>query len=375
MKDWGLGIKDYFQLMTHAQSLIPIPQSFILSPMLTQQLRFYPNRRIVAEPYELPSPAPNQVLVKVNRSAISAGSEMNFVRHGPEAYGIVPKPGDASYNIGYMATGQVVALGDGVTQVSIGERVLTGSTHASHCLVDLSKTGTVMDRIPDNVSDDAACFAILGDVALHGVRRANLQIDQAVAVFGMGMVGQLTIQLARLSGAYPLIAVDLDDARLQMARAAGATHTINASREDAVARIRQITSELGRVTGAEVIFHCTQIAAILQSLLEACANRGRIILTGSPPGTATIRLQEDLLRREISITGIYESGMNEPHAYWAFTRERNRRACLRMMSQGTLMIEPLITHRVSFAQAQAMYDMMASSPSGWLGVVFGWGED
>ena len=160
-----------------------------------------------------------------------------------------------------------------------------------------------------------------------------------------------------------------------MARAAGATHTINASREDAVARIRQITSELGRVTGAEVIFHCTQIAAILQSLLEACANRGRIILTGSPPGTATIRLQEDLLRREISITGIYESGMNEPHAYWAFTRERNRRACLRMMSQGTLMIEPLITHRVSFAQAQAMYDMMASSPSGWLGVVFGWGED
>lgn len=341
-------------------------------------LRFYPNRRIVVEPHDVPRPSANQVLVEVTHTAVSAGSEMNFIRHGPQAYGITPKPGDAGdagYNIGYMAAGRVAALGERVEGVALGERVLTGGTHASHCLVDLDNPHAVFDPIPDALDAGEACFAVLGDVALHGVRRANLQIDQAVAVFGMGMVGQLTLQLARLSGAYPLIAVDLDDERLQVAAMTGASHTINASREDATQRIRQITTQLGRSAGAEVIFHCTQVPSILQSLLEACANRGKIVLTGSPPGTATIRLQEDLLRREITITGIYESGMNEAHPYWPFTRQRNRRACLRMMAQESLHIAPLISHRVPFTRAQAIYDMMSATPAGWLGVVFEWGNE
>jgi threonine dehydrogenase-like Zn-dependent dehydrogenase len=342
--------------------------------MQQQQLRFYPNRRIVAEPYPMPQPNANQVLVRVTHTAISAGSEMNFVRHGPQAYGIEPKPDDTSYNIGYMAAGEVAKMGEGVSHVYVGERVLTGGTHASHCLVDLAKAGSILDPIPEGLDTGTACFAILGDVALHGVRRANLQIDQSVAVFGMGMVGQLTLQLARLSGAYPLIAVDLDDERLKIAKATGASHIINANRESADVRIREITSQMGRATGAEVVFHCTQVPHILQSLLTACANRGKIVLTGSPPGTATIRLQEDLLRREITITGIYESDMNEVHPYWSFTRERNRRACLRMMAQGALQVKPLISHRVPYTQAQAMYDMMAESPSGWLGIVLEWGS-
>lgn len=336
--------------------------------MRGRRLIFHPGPRIEVQAFDLPQPVGGQVLVRIACSAVSAGSEMNFVRHGPQAYGIRPRGDDAGYAIGYMSAGTVAALGPDATGLAVGDRVVTGSHHANYWLADPALPSGFLLRMPDGVSDEAAGFAVLGDVALHGVRRANLQIDGSVAVFGMGMVGQLTLQLARISGAHPLIAVDLSDDRLETSRISGATHVINAGREDAVARIREITGG----AGAETIFHCTQAASILQQLLEASADRGRIVMTGSPPGTATIRLQEDLLRREITLTGIYETGLAGAHPYWPWTRERNRLACLRMMGQGALNVDPLLTHVSPYAEAQAVFDMMARGSSGWLGVVLDW---
>lgn len=339
-----------------------------MRPATGERLVFHPGPRIAVERFEVPQPVGRQALVRVSRSAVSAGSEMNFVRFGPEAYGIKPSGSDAGYPIGYMAVGTVEAVGPDASGVAVGDRVLTGGHHANYWLVDPNLPSGFIMRVPEGVSDDAAGFAVLGDVALHGVRRAGLQVGGSAAVFGMGMVGQLTLQLARVSGSHPLIAVDLDDDRLARAAAVGATHTINASRENAVERIRAITGG----AGAETVFHCTQAAGILQQLLQACASRGRIVLTGSPPGTATIRLQEDLLRREITLTGIYETGLNEPHAYWPWTRERNRATCLRLMAEGALRVDPLITHVAPSTEAQATFDMLAAGSAGWLGVVIQW---
>ena len=315
----------------------------------------------------MPEPGPRQVLVRVARSHVSAGSEMNFLRHGAAGYGLPPGTPD-QVPIGYMAVGRIAALGSGVQGNSVGERVLTGGNHASHWLVDLDSPNAILERIPENVSDEAAGFAILGDVALHGVRRAGLQIESSAAVFGMGIVGQLTLQLARISGAYPLIAIDLFDSRLEKATQCGATHAINAGRDNAVQAIRAITGG----AGADTIFHCTQVASILQSLLESAADRGKIILTGSAPGTAQIGLQSELLRHEITLIGNYEAGMNQAHPYWPWTRQRNRRACLRMLSAGSLKVDGLITHVVPFGDAQEIFEMMLRGSDNWLGVVFKW---
>jgi len=222
--------------------------------------------------------------------------------------------------------------------------------------------------VPDNVSDESAGYAVLGDVALHGVRRAGLQIDGSVAVFGLGMVGQLTAQLARISGAYPLVGIDLYDSRLAKASQCGATHTVNPGRADAVEAIRAITGG----AGADTIFHCTQVANILQSLFESSADRGKIILTGSAPGTAQIGLQSELLRRELTLIGNYEAGMNQSHPYWHWTRHRNRMACLRLMSAGALQVDGLITHVVPHGDAQEIFEMMLRGSDNWLGVVFKW---
>ena len=335
--------------------------------MMGQRLLFSAGPRVEMESFAVPIPQAGQILVRVSRSQVSAGSEMNFVRHGAAAYGLKPD-GRESFPIGYMAVGCVDALGADVTDFAIGDRVLTGGNHGSHWLVDPAQASGHIAKLPDNVSDEAAGFAILGDVALHGVRRAQLQIDESVAVFGMGMVGQLTLQLARLSGAYPLIAVDLFDSRLEGAKQSGATHVINAVRDDVVQAIRAITDG----AGADTIFHCTQAAHIMQNLLEAAADRGTIILTGSAPGVAQIRLQEELLRRELTIIGNYEARMNDAHPYWQWTRERNRRACLRLMKEGQLKVDHLITHVVPYTEAQAVFEMMARGGDDWLGVVLKW---
>jgi threonine dehydrogenase-like Zn-dependent dehydrogenase len=266
-----------------------------------------------------------------------------------------------------MTTGEIIAVGSDVTGFSVGERVATGAAHASHSLIDITPDAMI-DHVPQGVSDDVAGFVALGDVALHGVRRAHLQIDQSAAVFGMGLVGQLVLQFAGLSGAHPLIAVDLIDARLQVARELGATHTINPTREDVIARVKEIT----RGAGAEAVFHCAQAANILQQTMECAADRGTVVLTGSPPGTATIRLKEELLRKELVLTGTYESGLMQSHVYWRWTRARNRRTFLRLLAEKKLRLEPLLTHVVPAEAATETYRMILDKSDGWLGVVFKW---
>jgi threonine dehydrogenase-like Zn-dependent dehydrogenase len=224
------------------------------------------------------------------------------------------------------------------------------------------------ELIPEGVADEVAGFISLGDVALHGVRRAGLQIDQSVAIFGLGIVGQLVLQFARIAGAHPLIAIDVIDERLERARKSGATHVINAARENVVERVRELTGG----ARAEAVFHCAQDPDVLQTAFECAADRGTVVLAASPPGNATIRLKEELLRRELVVTGTYEAGLVQTHPYWRWNRSRNRRACLRLMAEGQLDLKHLLTHVVPAAQAPTLYAQVLRGYTGWLGIVFKW---
>lgn len=322
---------------------------------------------VVLEAFELPTVGSCQVLVRNSRTHVSAGSEMNFLRYGPVAYGL--SEGTPRANIGYMTAGRIIAAGAEVDGFAVGDRVFTGGSHASHTILDIGPT-SVINHIPVSVSDDTAGFAALGEVALHGVRRACIQIEQSVVVFGAGMVGQLVMQFARLSGAYPIVAVDLIDGRLAKAEHSGATQTINATRQDVVRSVKEITQ--GR--GCDVVIHCSQKADILQQALECAADRGSVVLTGSPPGTAIIRLQEEILRKELRITGTYTSRLMHPHPYWGWTPDRNRQIYLRLLASEQLEVAHLISHVVSAKEAPEIYTQMLSSSENWLGVVFDWGN-
>src|SRR5262245_63624359 len=111
--------------------------------------------------YEWPDPGPGQMLVKITRSQISAGSEINQLR--------ATREGREGGPIGYTTVGHVERIGEGVEGFRPGDRILAFGNHASHCLVDLNETSqwrSYPDPIPEPVTDEQACFAVLGDVAL-----------------------------------------------------------------------------------------------------------------------------------------------------------------------------------------------------------------
>lgn len=340
-----------------------------------RRLVFRPGGRVELEDFDLPQPDAHQLLVQVGRSQISAGSEMNGYRRSLNAVstgaagGAVPDRRTS----GYTTVGRVVATGPGVDGFDVGDRALVFGNHASHVLADLSDRETwraYPDRVSDGITDEQACYGVLGDVALHGVRRAQLQIDESVAVFGAGVVGQLTMQFARLSGAHPIVAVDLYARRLHLAREGGATHVVNASTEDSVAAVLAATNG-----GAQTVFHCSPVAKLLQTTLSAAGMRAKVVMTGSAPGTAEIRLQEELLRRELTILGNYETGLNAPHAYWPWTRQHNRAACYRLIESGQLSVDRLTSHVVQPERAEEMYRMMVGGGDTWMSIFFNWDTD
>jgi 2-desacetyl-2-hydroxyethyl bacteriochlorophyllide A dehydrogenase len=336
-------------------------------PTNGRRLVFYPGGRVALEAATLPGPGPRQLLLGVTRSQISAGSEMNAYRTLLAAPPDLAASGRTS---GYTTVGRVLAVGPGVEGFRPGDRALAYGNHASHVLVDMADGESwrwYPDLLPDTVTDEQACYAVLGDVALHGVRRAGLQIDESVAVFGVGVVGQLTVQLARLSGAHPIVAADLVPRRLELARRGGATHVVDASAGDPVPAVLEATRG-----GAQTVFHCSPVAQLLQTAMRAAAPRGKVVLTGSAPGTAEIGLQVELLRHELSILGVYEAGLQAPHPYWPWTRQRNRAACYRLIAGGQLQVDPLTSHVVPPGRAEEMYRMLAAGGDGWMSVYFAW---
>jgi threonine dehydrogenase-like Zn-dependent dehydrogenase len=333
-------------------------------PTTTRQVVFLEGGAVAIEDVEIPDPAPNQILVHSTRSLISAGTEMNILELAATERG---EPG-------YSMVGRVAAMGADVEGYSTDDRVLTYLRHQGAGLITIDPgipdEAAFAVHIPSDVSDEDASFVVLGDVALHGVRRAQPGLGDSVAVFGQGGLGQMVTQFARMAGAHPVIAVDLLDERLEVARWSGATHTVNAQREDAATAIQDITGG-----GARVVFMVTRTPKILPDCMQAAAAGGTISMTGSPPGTVEIGLQVELLRKELTIIGTYQSMYpREPYHMFQWTRAANRQYILDSMARGEFRVDRLISHREPYTKAADLYEMIRHGPQGWLSIILQWDD-
>jgi len=275
--------------------------------------------------------------------------------------------------LGYSGAGIIVDKHSTVQNLQIGDPVAYGGEGTGHGETILVGTNLAV-RIPDAVAFEHACFATLGSIALNSVRIADLKLGETVAVLGLGLVGQLIAQLARLQGAR-VFAVDLKEQRVELARQLGADHALlgGASLLDQVVSITD-----GRGLDCVIVAAAAKSSAPCQQAVQICADRGRIVDVGA------VELSfpwYDMYRKEIqffmaraygpgSYDPVYEKqGQDYPINYVRWTENRNMAEFLRLVSLGRIQLGPLITHQFPLDDAAKAYETIMDASSGSLAVL------
>jgi predicted dehydrogenase len=275
--------------------------------------------------------------------------------------------------LGYSGAGLVAEKHASVTDIEVGERVAYGGEGTGHGET-IPVGRNLAARIPDNVSFEHACFTTLGSIALNGVRIANISLGEKVAVIGLGLVGQLIAQLARLQGGF-IIATDLKSDRVELARQLGADEAVIGNSEVA-AQIRALTD--GHGVDCVIIAAAAKSDAPCRLAVDICRDRGRIVDVGavelSFPWYETYLKEIQVLMARAYGPGSYDQsyerqGQDYPRAYVRWTENRNMEEFLRLISQGRMQIEPLITHRFGLVDAAGAYDTIMDPSSNSLAVL------
>mgnify|MGYP006418421481 CR=1 FL=1 len=329
--------------------------------LMGQRLVCVEHRRIEVESFEVAHPQASQVLIEQTMTAVSTGTEIYSWIHGAE-------PGRETQfprTTGYCSTGTVLEVGRDVTDLRPGDRVAAQGNHTSHLLA----THNVY-RLPEGVCWEDASLLTMAAIAMHGVRRARVELGESVVILGLGVVGQLALSLAGLSGAVPLIALDLDAHRLSQATRRGATAAFCPTDVDtAVAQVQTLCTG----DGADVVIEATGKPAVYPMAARLARTGGRVVALGSPRGTVEMDFLRDIHLREVDLIGAIQPLTPEAdHIYYPWTKDRERRLLLNLMAQGRLSASDLISHRPQPQACQDIYEMLADRPAEALAVVFDW---
>ncbi|MEM7429581.1 MAG: bi-domain-containing oxidoreductase [Pseudomonadota bacterium] len=277
---------------------------------------------------------------------------------------------DQPLALGYCNVGRVATVGDGCDQFETGDRVASNGKHAE--VTSVAKH--LCAKIPDNVSDDAAAFTVIGAIALQGIRLAAPTMGETFAVTGLGLVGLMAVQLLRANGCR-VIGLDFDAERLELAARFGA-ETIDISAEgDPLAKAQELTQ--GRGVDGVLLTAATQSSEPVSQAARMCRQRGRIVLVGV---TGLELARSDFFEKELTFQvscsygpGRYdpayeEKGQDYPLGHVRWTEQRNFEAVLDLMSRGAIDVAPLISHKFKIEEAAQAYKLLASEePS--LGII------
>lgn len=311
----------------------------------------------------VPAPAAGQVLVRVSHSVLSPGTErmlldfgkagwLGKIRQQPErvqevlrkvrtdgpsaTLDAVRAKLDREIPLGNAAAGTVVAVGAGVTRFRVGDRVACNGSHAA--FVSVSQNLCV--SIPDSIGFETAAFTVMGAIALQGIRLLQTSLGERVVVYGLGLIGQLAVQLLRASGCR-VYAVDPDPGRCAAAERAGAQVYCNRQQERVAAWIAAQSGDVDAV----LITASAQGDSIVSDAAAMCRKRGKIVLTGV---VNTHLSRNDFYKKELSFSVSsaygagryeqeYEQGLTDyPEAYLRWTAARNMAAVVDTMLAGQL---------------------------------------
>lgn len=342
---------------------------------------------------EVPAPMVKHghVLIQTTNSLVSLGTEKMLIEFGkanllekarqqPERVkmvmnkiktdGLVPTV-KAVFNklsqpipLGYCNAGIVLAVGEGIMDIHVGDRVASNGSHAE--IVCLPRN--LLTKIPDNVSDQEATFTVIGSIALQGIRLLNPSLGETVVVIGLGLIGLLTAELLKINGCQ-VIGFDINPEKLQIARAKGII-AIDSSEGDTEKIIRELTAGYG--ADGVIITASSKTNDIISQAAKISRKRGKIILIGV---TGLDINRADFYEKELTFQvscsygpGRYDpayenKGVEYPLPYVRWTENRNFQTILQLLSSRMLDVKSYISEIVEFENFNNIYSQIGKANS------------
>lgn len=343
---------------------------------------------------EVPAPMVKSgyVLIRTTRSLVSLGTERMMVEFGKanlidkarqqpdkvkqvldkiKTDGLQPTL-EAVFNklgqpipLGYCNVGKVIAVGRGVTEFKVGDRVASNGNHAEVVCVPQN----LVAKVPDSVSDDEAAFTVIGAIALQGIRNLNPQLGETIVVVGLGLIGLVAAQLLKANGCN-LIGTDFDQQKVDMANGFGVTAINPGKGVDPVKFVEDATNGIG-ADGVLITASAKTDEVIHQACLMS-RKRGRIVLVGV---IGLNMRRDDFYKKELTFqvscsygAGRYDEeyenkGHDYPIGYVRWTEKRNFQAILGAIANGGLNVKSLISEIVDLQDYLQIYGDMRKKGS------------
>lgn len=328
---------------------------------------------VVVDDRPMPDPGEGELLIDVEASLVSPGTETSMIGNRREN----PGAGDP-FALGYQAAGVVAETGPGVDEFSPGDRVACmGSGYAHHAEFDVVPQNLCVE-LPDGVSFEEGAFCHLSATSLHGVRQADVALGEYGVVLGLGVVGQLTAQLAQLAGCH-VLGTDLFDRRVETADRLGVERTAAADGD-----LADVAPAFTNGHGVDCGFLCfggdaTEAFWDLQkTMVEAPDGHrmGRVVVLGGvemdldfPASMGHVDIRNAARTGPGYHDPSWERGDRYPAGFVKWDTRRNIEEALGRIDAGELRVEELITDRYSLDDAADAYDQLLTRPEESIGIV------
>ena len=341
--------------------------------------------------FEVPAPIcrKNGILIETTASLVSAGTEKMIIEFAKKSVvgkakerpdlvkhvmsrmqqegikntlGKVFNKLDTPIPLGYSCAGKVIEIGESVSGVSIGDRVACGGAgYANHSEINYIPNNLFL-KIPENIDDIDASFVTVGAIALQGIRQAEPLLGEKIVVIGLGLIGQLTVQLLKANGSR-VLGVDIESDKLSLAKRLGADRICKAN------EVIDTSKEFSNGYGVDKVI-ITASTSSNQPIIDAgeiARLKGRVVVVGlvgmNIPRNIYYKKELDVRLSMSYGPGRYdpdyeEKGIDYPYAYVRWTEQRNFEAFLNLISGSKITPKELITHKYDFCDSLKAYDLL-----------------
>jgi len=352
--------------------------------------------QVVVEEVPAPMVNENEVLVQVHYSCISKGTEIaGLTTSGTPLYKkVLSKPQNIKKALemlrsegvsrtiarvkgkfaqgsptGYSASGVVLECGKEIKDLKPGNRVACAGAGISNHAEFIAVPRNLVIKVPDELTLDLASTVTLGSIAMQGVRRASPGLGEFVAVVGLGILGQLAVQMLKAAGCR-VVGIDLDQRRIDIALSLGMDKGLNPERDKIVDEAIRFSNGFG--VDSVVLTAATESSVPVNQAMEMCRRKGKVVIVGAV-GLSLKR--DEFYKKELDVListsygpGRYDEryehkGYDYPYAYVRWTENRNMQEYLRLLAEKKINIKPLIEKVYPVEQASTAYEELKTGES------------